>query len=126
MFRSEYDIYTMYDNGMAFFPHSFNDACLVNDPYGAFRRQKLDNVRVSNDNTKHKCMPLTNDCLVTCLKILHRIGLTNNLHVNYGVNVLEFKSSVSFFHPYGHVPRMNPKNDINISPVKGCTFAACK
>ena len=61
MFTLEYDIYKMYDNGILFVPHHCNEACLVNNPYGTFRCQKLDNVRVSNENIKHQFIPLTND-----------------------------------------------------------------
>ena len=37
-----------------------------------------------------------------------------------------FKSSIPFFHPYGHVPLTNQTNDINIYPVEGCTLVVFK
>ena len=70
MITSKYDIYTLYDNVMAYLPRRCNDACLVNNPGGKLICRKLDNVRVSNDNTKHQFMTLPNDYLVTCLKII--------------------------------------------------------
>ena len=48
------------------------------------------------------------------------------LHIDAGRNVLEYYISIPFFNPYRHVPPTNPKNDINISPVKGYTFSVCK
>ena len=60
----------VYENIMAFLPHRFNDACLIENPNGEFRCQKSDNVRFSNEKTKHQFMPPTNEYLVACLKIL--------------------------------------------------------
>lgn len=31
-----------------------------------------------------------------------------------------------FFHPTRHIPPTNPQDDLNISPVDGKTFAACR
>ena len=118
----EYDICTVYDNGMTFLPHHCNNTCLVNNPDRKFSCQKLDNVRVSNDNEKHQFMPLTNDYLVTCLKILQRIRLTEEIYIDADLNVLSFKFSIPFFHPYLHVPPTDPTNDASISPVEGCIF----
>ena len=107
-------------------PHSCNDTFLVKNPDGAFRCQKLDNVRVSNENTKHQCMPLPNDYSFASLKIIQRIGLTEKLHIDDDGNVLEFKSYIPFFHPYRNVPPTNTTNYINISIVEGYTFVVCK
>ena len=51
------------------------------------------------------------------------MGLTENLHIDFDGNILEFKSSIPLFLPYRHAPPTNPKNDINIYPFEGYTFA---
>ena len=67
---SEYDIYMVYDNEMAFLPDRCNGTCRVNNIDGTFRCQKLDKFRVINDNTKHQFMPIPNNYLVTYIKII--------------------------------------------------------
>ena len=37
-----------------------------------------------------------------------------------------FKSNVEFFHPKRHIPPTNPTGDINMSPVEGYFFTACR
>ena len=120
------DIHTVYNDGINFLPHKCNDGCLVKNPEGTLRCRKLNNLHVSKDNTKHKFMNLPNDYSVECLQILERIGLTENLSIDKDGNVLKFKSNLPFFHPQRHIPPTNPTNDLNISPVEGYTFAACK
>ena len=66
---------------MEFLPHCCNDAFLVKKIDGMLRCQKLENIRVRNDNKKCQFIPWTNYYSVTCLKIIQRIGLTNNLHI---------------------------------------------
>ena len=82
MFTSEYDIYTIYDSGMVFLPHHYNDPCLVRNPGRTFMFQKLENIRVINDYIKHQFMPLPNYYSVACLKILQFVGLTEKLHID--------------------------------------------
>ena len=55
MFKSEYDIYTFHKNCMVFLPHCCNDACLIKNPDGTFRYQKLETMlelamKVQNTN----------------------------------------------------------------------------
>ena len=71
-------------------------------------------------------MPLPNEYSIQCLRILERVGLTEELHIDDDGNVLEFRSSLPFFHPQRHIPPTNPTNDMNISPVEGYTFAVCE
>ena len=75
-------------------------------------------MRVINNNTKQQFMPLTNDYLVICIKILHHNGLTKKFCINVDGNILEFKSFIPFFHPYPHVSPTDQTNDISISPVE--------
>ena len=98
---------------------TMNDSLIIHMVYLCDKK----NVRVRNDNTKHQFMPLLNDYLDTCIKILQSIGLTEKLHIDADGNVLEFKSSIAFSHSYQHVPPTKTTNDINISPVRGYIFA---
>ena len=75
MFKSECDTNTDDDNKITFMPHRFNEACLIHNLYGTFKCQIFDNVRINNDNTKHQLMPLPNDYLFACLRILQLIDL---------------------------------------------------
>ena len=59
-------------------------------------------------------MNLLNDYSVECLRILERIGLTENLSIDKDGNVLKFKSNLPFFHPQRHIPPTNPTNDLNV------------
>lgn len=126
IFEDTSDIFEVYDNAASFLPHRCNDSCLVKKADGEFRCRKIDNVRASNDNTSHQYMDLPNNYSVPCLKILERIGLTDELEIDSDGNVTNFRSWLSFFHPLRHVPPTNPTNDMNISPVDGYTFAVCK
>ena len=75
VFKSEYDFCMIYENEMIFLLHIYNEKCLIQNPVGTFRCQKIDNGIVSNDNKKHQFLPLPNDYLVTCIKIIQCIGL---------------------------------------------------
>ena len=126
VFESHHDISNVYENAELFLPHRCNDSCLVRNPDGTFRCRKIDNVRASDDNTKHMFMPLPNDYSIPCLKILQDIGLASELIIDNDGNVIKFLSPLPFFHPVRHVPPTNPTNDMNISPVEGYIFANTK
>ena len=95
-------------------PHSCNNSCLVKNPDGNLRCKKLYNIRVSKYNTRNHIIPLPNEYLVECLQIIQCIDLTDKLDIDYDKNVLGFKSSLPFLHPYRYVLPTNPTNDINI------------
>ena len=119
-------MFEVYKNAASFLPHRCNDSCLVKRADGQLRCRKIDNVRASSDNTSHQYMNLPNNYSVPCLKILERIGLTDELEIDSDGNVKNFKSWLSFFHPLRHAPPTNPTNDMNISPEDRYTFSVCK
>ena len=67
---------------MKFSPHHCKESCILNSTYGALRCQKLDNMRVSKENTRRQFISLTNNYLVGCLQILQRIGFTDKLDID--------------------------------------------
>ena len=69
-------------------------------------------------------MPLPNEYLVACIKILQRIGLTRSFILMLIFS--EFKGSIPFSHLYQHVPPTNPTNDISIYKVEGYNFEVFK
>ena len=113
IFEDEEDVYFMFKDAETFLPHRCNDACLVKKPDGTLRCRKIDNVTASSDNTKHQFMPLPNDYSVPCLRFLEKIGLTDELDIDNDGNVINFKSSLPFFHPVRHVPPTNPTILVN-------------
>lgn len=126
IFDSVDDYYVIKIDGETFLAHRCNDSCLVRMPDGTLRCQKLNNVNISDDNTKHCFEPLPNNYSIECLQILEKVGLTDELEIDDDGNVLKFESNLPFFHPTRHVPPTNPNDDKNISPVIGKLFASCK
>ena len=55
-------------DGSIFLAHICNDACLVRNSDGTFCCRKIDNLRVSQDNTIHMFKPLPKNYSVQCLK----------------------------------------------------------
>ena len=123
IFTDAEDIHQVYENARKFCSHTCDDRCLVKNTDGSFRCRKLNNVKESEDNTKHTFKPLPNDYSVPCLRILEDIGLTSKLTIDEDGNVLEFQCDLAYFHPVRHIPPTNPSDDMNISPVEGYTFA---
>ena len=122
MFNSEHDIHTLYENAVKRLPHHCNDSCLVNNPDGTLRCKELDNIIIIKDNTKHNFLSLPNNDSVGCLQIPQCIGLTDKIDINDDKNILDFKSSLTVFHPSWHVPPTKPTNNVNISPLEGYIF----
>lgn len=126
VFEAVEDAFEVSEDGELFLSHVCNDSCLVRMPDGRLRCRKLNNAKISPDNTKHTFMKLPNNYSVTCLRILEEIGLTDELEIDKDGNVLKFKGSIPFFHPQRHVPPTNTTNDKNISPVEGYLFTVCR
>ena len=57
---------TMYD-AAKFLGHVCNSRCLVKTPTGEFRCQKVNYLKVSEDNTKHTYMEFNNEISKDCL-----------------------------------------------------------
>ena len=92
-------------------------SCIYHD--GKLSCQKFDNIRVSKKNKSHQFITLPNEYLVECLRILHRIGLTDKINIDDDKIVLEFKISLPLFHPNRNVPLTKNTNDVKISPLEG-------
>ena len=99
IFENPMDIYEVYENARKFLPHRCNDSCQVKKNDGTMRCRKIDNLRATPDNRSHQFIPLPNDYSIPCLKILEAIGLTEQLEIDEFGNVVNFKSSMPFFHP---------------------------
>ena len=113
-------------------PHRCEPRCLmkVGVPHepDSYKCRKLNNLKVSPDNTKHCFIPIsTSESYTTeCIQKLIDIGLVYPRTINEHGFQSEFKSVHPFFHPVRHIPPTNPTHDMNISPVEGKTFAALK
>ena len=126
IFRCVEDHKAMVRDAESFLPHRCNSRCQAAVSPGVFRCRKLNNLKVTTDNTKHVFKPLPNDYSAACIDRLIQIGLVEPLSINEEGYQRPFKSSIPFFHPARHIPPTNPTNDMNISPVEGYTFSACR
>lgn len=126
VFTNLHDILQVYGHTATHLPHHCNNRYLVKRVDKIFRCRKIGNVFASTDNRTHQFIPLPNEYSVQCLKMLGRSGLVDEIEINSDENLTLFKSSLPFFHPRRHVPKINPTNDVNISPVEGYTFSVMK
>ena len=127
---SHNDVYTIQDLASAILAHKCTPRCMrrVGHRGGPedFQCQKLNNLKVSPDTTKHCFIPLPNNHSPDCVEKLVKIELADPILLNeFGVPS-EFKCSCGLFHPTRHIPPTNPHDDLNISPVESRTFCACK
>ena len=67
-----------------------------------------------------------NNFSTECIDKLTEIGMAEPITYNEFGYPSELKSSHPFFHPKRHIPPTNPHFDLNMSPVEGKTFAACR
>ena len=93
---------------------------------GVFKCRKPNNLELSPDNTKHVFKSLPNDYSLECLDRLVKIGLIEPIEVTNDGYEVPFKSCNEYFHPKRHIPPTNPTGDINMSPVDGYLFTACR
>jgi hypothetical protein len=106
--------------------HRCSLACLVMVSPGVYKCKKLNNLKVSHDNNKHTFKALPNQYSLECLDRLVQIGLVDQIVVTKDGYEAPFKSSLEYFHPKRHIPPTNPNGDINMSPVDGYLFTACR
>ena len=92
---------------------------------GSFKCWKLNNLKVSKDNTKHTFMLFNNDLPQNCIDRLVNIGVVEPVVQNEHGYRKEIKSKLSFLHPKRHIPPTNPSDVINMWPCEGYTFANC-
>ena len=92
---------------------------------GSFKCRKLNNLKMSKDNTKLPFMSFNNDLPQNCIDRLVKIGVVEPVVQNEFGYRKEIKSKLSFLHPKRHIPPTNSSDDINMSPCEGYTFANC-
>ena len=120
------DLKEVLDDAEKVLGHRCGPACLVRDGPNSLKCKKLNNLIVSPDNTKHIFKDLPNQYSLECLERLVQIGLVENIIVSKDGYEAPFKSNLEFFHPKRHIPPTNPTGDINMSPVEGYFFTACR
>lgn len=127
-FSSVEDHIDMIKDAISFLPHKCTSGCqakVVVDGKIEHRCRKLNNLKVSEDNTKHTFRKLPNEISDECKERLVKIGLAEDIEEEENGYRKDFKSHLPLFHPKRHIPPTNPNGDLNISPVEGYTFANC-
>ena len=81
---------------------------------------------MSPHNNRNCFLPLPNKQSSECIDTLVKIGLADPIITNEFGAQSEFKSSCKYFHPTRHIHPTNPHEHLNISPVEGKTFSACR
>ena len=105
-----------------FFGHVCNSQCQMRMADGPFKCRKLNNLKVSEDNTKHAFLSFKNDLPQNYYR-LPKIELIDPvLEIKYGRKTA-IKSKLLFLHPKHHIPPTNSSEDINMSPCEGQTFS---
>ncbi len=123
---SMHDIDDIIKDAQTMLTHHCSPRCLMAVGDGVYKCRKVNYLRETLDNTRHVFKPLPNDYSMECLERLVKIGLVEPLQFNEAGYMKPFKSSDDFFHPKRHIPPVNWTHDLNISPVEGYTFAACR
>ena len=126
LMKSVVDLEEIVNDASTILGHHCSPRCLMMVSPGVFRCRKLNNLQISPDNTKHVFKPLPNDYSLECIERLVKIGLIEPIHVTDDGYEAPFKSCLEYFHPKRHIPPTNPTGDINMSPVDGYLFTACK
>ena len=126
LMKSVVDLEEIVEDASKILGHHCSPRCLMMVSPGVFRCRKLNNLNVTSDNTKHVFKPLPNDYSLECLERLVKIGLVEPIEVNENGYEAPFKSCHEYFHPKRHIPPTNPTGDINMSPVDGYFFTACR
>ena len=130
VFKSWEDIHELQDLGAKILSHKCDERCKrrVNDgdDPSSFRCRKLNNLRVSPDNTTNSYISIETKRSQDCIDRLIQIGLAEPQTKNeFGVYT-KFRCYHKYFHPKRHIPPTNPNDDLNISPVEGYTFSICR
>ena len=116
----------MINDAKNFLGHVCNSRCQMRMADGSFKCRKLNNLKVSEDNTKHTFMSFKNDLPQNCIDRLVKIGLIDPIIENQYGYKSAIKSKLSFLHPKRHIPPTNVSDDINMSPCEGRTFSICR
>ena len=96
---SIHDLDDIVEDGKKILGHHCSPRCLVMTAPGVFHCRKLNNLKISPDNTKHVFKPLPNDYSSECLERLVKIGIIEPIQVTKDGYEAPFKSSNEYFHP---------------------------
>ena len=121
--KHEDDAIEVQNDGNTYLIHHCNARCLVPDSNGILRC-RVNNFRMSQDNTRQSFIALPNEFSDTCLKRLEISGLAA-LERNEDGEIVSFQSELDYFHPKKHIPPWKP-GDKNISPCETKTFCVCR
>ena len=125
-FKTVDDWTDMINDAKNFLGHVCNSRCQMRMADGSFKCRKVNNLKISKDNTKHTFLAFNNDLPQNCINRLVKIGMIEPIVENeYGYRSA-IKSKLSFLHPKRHIPPTNPSDDINMSPCEGHTFSICR
>ena len=124
------EINEIHDIARKVLSHKCDRRCLrrVGDGDGPenFKCRKIDNSKISPDNTKNSYISIESKRNKQCIDQLIKIGMAEPIKYNeYGVPST-FKAYHPYFHPKRHIPPINPNDNSNISPVEGYTFSILK
>ena len=84
--------------------------------------KKFNNLKVTMVNNKKTYRYFPNYLLLPCIEQPINIGVIVTLCVNIDRYQASFKNNIPFLNPQEGTPPTNPKNYMNISPVKGYAF----
>ena len=88
--------------------------------------KKINNLKISKDNTDHTYIALPANVSAECLKKLIGINILKATETDDDGTVTKWEALHAFWKPNRHVPPTNPNFDKNISPVNGILFAATR
>lgn len=126
IFKSMDDYQDMMKDARKFLPHICNPRCLARVGPDQYRCRKLNNLKVTTDNTKHVFKDLPNNFSHECVNRLIKCGLAQPLCINADDFQAPVNYLIPFFKPKRHIPPTNPSDDMNMSPVEGKTFSVCR
>ena len=110
--------------------HKCTERCKMRVGYSGtdddFMCRKLNNLKLSPDNSRSCTIPLKNKRNPYVIEILQKIGLFHPVEINNHGHISPFRSKHPFFHPRRHIPATVSSFDINMSPVETKLFCTCR
>ena len=86
--------------------------------------RKINNNRISKDCTVDTFVDLPKNWSKECIERLKLLGLAEE--ITTGENEIVIQYNDDFFLPKRHIPHTMNTHDVNMSPVEGKTFSACR
>ena len=106
IFKCVNDVFEMEKDAEIMIPHKCNKRCKrrvgPGDGPENFKCRKLNNLKVSTDNTKHTFLEFETDFSQDCIQKLIGCGLAGDIVLDECGTVQSFKSDHPFFHPKLH------------------------